>query len=39
MTQFLGLTVQEGMLLTIGQVSDLVELEQERRGLKRGDED
>ena len=38
-TQFLRLSVQEGMMLTIGQVSDLQRLEIARRGLKRKEGD
>lgn len=34
-TQFLGLSAREGMLLSIGTVNDLVELEIRRRGLRR----
>lgn len=37
-TQFLRLSVREGMLLTAGQVLDLQELEIRRRKL-RGEED
>ena len=37
LTQFLRLSVREGLLLTPGQVMDLQELE-ERRGLKREEE-
>ena len=33
-TQFLGLSVREGMLLTPGQVADLQALEMKRRGIK-----
>lgn len=36
-TQFLGLSVREGMLLTIGQVNDLIKLEKSRRGIKEED--
>ena len=35
MTQFLRLSVREGLLLTPGQVMDLQELEERRRGLER----
>lgn len=35
LTQFLRLSVREGLLLTPGQVMDLQELEERRRGLKR----
>lgn len=35
MTQFLHLGVCEGLLLTPGQVLDLQELEIQRRGLRR----
>lgn len=38
-TQFLTLSAREGFLLTIGQVTDLVELERERRGMKRKEVD
>lgn len=38
-TQFLRLSVQEGMMLTIGQVADLQTLEIVRRGLKREEGD
>lgn len=38
-TQFLGLSVREGMLLTPGQVADLQELEIVRRGLRRKESD
>lgn len=34
-TQFLGLSVREGLLLSIGQVADLQALELTRRGLRR----
>ena len=34
-TQFLRLPLRDGLLLTPGEISDLVELERERRGLKR----
>lgn len=34
-TQFLGLDVRSGMLLTPGQVADLQELELRHRGLKK----
>ena len=34
-TQFLGLSAREGLLLTVGQVADLQTLEIARRGLKR----
>lgn len=33
-TQFLGLSVREGMLLTPGLMSDLVALEKQRRGYR-----
>ena len=36
-TQFLGLSVREGMLLTLGQVNDLIKLEKIRRGIKEED--
>ncbi len=35
LTQFLRLSVREGLLLTPGQVLDLQELEIRRRGLRR----
>ena len=35
LTQFLRLSVREVLLLTPGQVMDLQELEERRRGLKR----
>ncbi len=35
LTQFLRLNVREGLLLTPGQVMDLQELEERRRGLER----
>ena len=35
LTQFLRLSVREGLLLTPGQVMDLQELEERRRGLER----
>ena len=35
LTQFLSLSVREGLLLTPGQVMDLQELEERRRGLQR----
>lgn len=35
LTQFLRLDLCEGLLLTPGQVMDLQELEERRRGLKR----
>lgn len=35
LTQFLLLSVREGLLLTPGQVMDLQELEERRRGLER----
>ena len=35
LTQFLHLSVREGLLLTPGQVMDLQTLEERRRGLKR----
>lgn len=35
MTQFLGLSIREGMLLTVGQMADLQELEIRRRGLRK----
>lgn len=35
LTQFLHLSVREGLLLTPGQVMDLQELEERRRGLER----
>lgn len=35
MTQFLHLSVKEGMLLTPGQVLDLQEIEIGRRGLRK----
>lgn len=35
LTQFLRLSVREGLLLTPGQVMDLQELEERRRGLNR----
>lgn len=35
LTQFLRLSVREGLLLTPGEVMDLRELEARRRGLKR----
>lgn len=38
-TQFLTLSAREGFLLTVGQVADLVSLEQERRGIKRKEVD
>lgn len=38
-TQFLWLSVREGMLLTVGQVLDLQELETRRRGLHRKEDD
>lgn len=34
-TQFLRLGVREGMMLTPGQVLDLMNLERQRRGLKQ----
>lgn len=34
-TQFLGLSIREGMLLCPGQVYDLMKLEIQRRGLRR----
>lgn len=34
-TQFLQLSVREGMLLTVGQIADLQELEIRRRGLRK----
>lgn len=37
-TQFLRLDLRTGLLLTPGMVSDLVELERQRRGMK-GDDD
>ena len=39
LTQFLRLSVQEGMMLTIGQVADLQTLEIARRGLRRKEGD
>ena len=39
MTQFLHLSVREGLLLTPGQVLDLQELEIRRRGLHREEDD
>lgn len=38
-TQFLRLSVQEGMMLTPGQVCDLQELEVTRRGLREKEDD
>lgn len=38
-TQFLRLSVCEGMLLTVGQVLDLHELETRRRGLRREEDE
>lgn len=38
-TQFLRLSVREGMLLTVGQVLDLQELETRRRGLLREEDE
>lgn len=38
-TQFLHLSVKEGMLLTPGQVMDLQTLEIERRGLRKKEDD
>lgn len=38
LTQFLQLDLREGLLLTPGQVMDLQELEERRRGLKREEE-
>lgn len=35
LTQFLRLSVREGLLLTPGQVMDLQELEERRRGLEQ----
>ena len=35
LTQFLRLDLREGLLLTPGQVMDLQELEERRRGRKR----
>ena len=35
LTQFLRLDLREGLLLAPGQVMDLQELEERRRGLKR----
>lgn len=35
LTQFLRVSVREGLLLTPGQVMDLQTLEERRRGLKR----
>lgn len=37
LTQFLRLSIREGMLLTPGQVIDLQELEIDRRGLREKD--
>lgn len=37
LTQFLRLSIREGMLLTPGQVVDLQELEIDRRGLREKD--
>lgn len=37
LTQFLRLSIREGMLLTPGQVIDLQELEINRRGLREKD--
>lgn len=37
LTRRLGLSIREGMLLTPGQVIDLQELEERRRGIKRGE--
>lgn len=38
-TQFLRLSVRDGMLLTVGQVLDLQELEIKRRGLHREEDE
>lgn len=38
-TQVLRLSVREGMLLTVGQVLDLQELEIRRRGLRREEDE
>lgn len=37
-TQFLGLSAREGMLLTVGRVLDLLDLEIKRRRLRREEE-
>ena len=37
-TQFLSMTAKEGMLLPIGIVMDLLDMEKERRGIDRGDD-
>lgn len=37
-SQFLGLSVREGLLLTPGQAADLQTLEAARRGLRRKEE-
>lgn len=38
-TQFLHLSIREGLLLTPGQMLDLQELEIHRRGLRREEDD
>jgi hypothetical protein len=38
-TQFLALTAKEGMMLPVGTVMDLVDLERERRGLMSKEDD
>jgi hypothetical protein len=38
-TQFLTLTAKEGMMLPVGAVMDLMDLERERRGLIKKEDD
>jgi hypothetical protein len=38
-TQFLALTAKEGMMLPVGAVMDLVDLEKERRGMIEKEDD
>lgn len=38
-TQFLALSVREGLLLPVGEIMDLVDLEKQRRNLVRKEDD
>lgn len=38
LTQFLHLSIREGMLLTPGQVLDMQEIETKRRGLRKAED-